>query len=126
MRWFRSRIRLGSRLALFAFAIQIAVSFGHVHVDGLASHSSTLALAGLAPESAAALTGTRDQIQGGLADFACPICALIQLVSTSAPSAAPALPLPAIFGPFRLEAPAELALTGSPHFSFRARAPPVV
>src|SRR4030081_2334068 len=31
MRWFRSNIRLASRLALFALAIQFLLSFGHFH-----------------------------------------------------------------------------------------------
>ena len=31
MKWFRSNIKTGSRLALFALAIQFALSFGHFH-----------------------------------------------------------------------------------------------
>jgi hypothetical protein len=31
MKWFRSNLRLGSRLALFALAIQFLLSFGHFH-----------------------------------------------------------------------------------------------
>ncbi len=31
MKWFRSNIKHGSRLALFALAIQFALSFGHFH-----------------------------------------------------------------------------------------------
>src|ERR1700676_3094302 len=31
MKWLRSNIRHGSRLALFALAIQFALSFGHFH-----------------------------------------------------------------------------------------------
>src|SRR5260221_12497744 len=31
MKWFRSNIRRGSRLALFALAIQFLLSFGHFH-----------------------------------------------------------------------------------------------
>ena len=31
MNWFRSNLRLGSRLALVALAIQFALSFGHFH-----------------------------------------------------------------------------------------------
>ena len=34
MKWFRSNIRLGSRLALFAVAIQFLLSFGHFHGGG--------------------------------------------------------------------------------------------
>lgn len=31
MKWFRSNVRHGSRLALFALAIQVVLSFGHFH-----------------------------------------------------------------------------------------------
>src|SRR5260370_12700417 len=31
MKWFRSNIRHGSRLALFALVVQLALSFGHFH-----------------------------------------------------------------------------------------------
>ena len=31
MKWFRRHIKTGSRLALFAFAVQFALSFGHFH-----------------------------------------------------------------------------------------------
>src|SRR5258705_5472246 len=34
MKWFRSNIRRGSRLALFALAIQFLLSFGHFHGSG--------------------------------------------------------------------------------------------
>ena len=33
MKWFRKHIKTGSRLALFALAIQFALSFGHFHFD---------------------------------------------------------------------------------------------
>jgi len=34
MKWFRSNVRRLSRLALFALAIQVLLSFGHFHVSG--------------------------------------------------------------------------------------------
>ena len=33
MKWFRRHIKTGSRLALFALAVQFALSFGHLHVN---------------------------------------------------------------------------------------------
>lgn len=127
MRWFRSKIRFGSRLALFALAVQVVLSFGHVHVYGFTA-ASAKALSAAADQSSVTLPDSRNPIHksDGSADFDCPICALIQLASTSAPSAAPALPVPAMLGLFKLEAPEELALAVSPHFLFQARAPPSV
>ena len=40
MRWIRTHRRLGSRLALFALAVQLVVSFGHVHLDKIAPSSA--------------------------------------------------------------------------------------
>jgi len=34
MRWVRSNTRFASWLALFAFALQLTLSFGHLHLDG--------------------------------------------------------------------------------------------
>ena len=42
MKWFRSNIRLGSRIALFALALQFALSFGHFH--GGAAEASPMQL----------------------------------------------------------------------------------
>ena len=38
MKWFRSNIKHGSRLALFALAVQFALSFGHFH--GIAAQAA--------------------------------------------------------------------------------------
>jgi hypothetical protein len=126
MRWFRSNIRAGSRLALLALAIQIVVAFGHVHLYGFGRAS---AKAGAPADVFAAVApNPRDSLpnSGGPADPDCPICALIQSASTSPPSLAPALLLPLTFIPLRREAKSELAKAASPHFLFQARAPPSI
>ena len=126
MRWFRSNMRLGSRLALFALAAQMALSLGHIHFDSPASAKS--ALPAVMAGSGAELPSTRAPIHksGGLIDPHCPICAFIQLLTTSAPSAAPALPLPQTIGLIGLRAPVELALAPRPPLLFQARAPPSI
>ena len=46
MHWFRSRSRLGSGLALFSLALQLALSFGHIHLKdivGTANASTSIA-----------------------------------------------------------------------------------
>jgi hypothetical protein len=128
MRWFRSRSRLGAYLALFALAFQLAVSFGHVHLEHFTPPSAAMgasALAG-APPSADDLNPPSNP--GGRehpADDRCPICTLIHLAGALVPAEMPSLPLPAVFGRLRLEAAADFDLT-SPHGAlFRARAPPI-
>jgi hypothetical protein len=111
-------------LALFALAVQVMLSFGHVHFDNLASVSTKSAMA---TGSGSVLLSERvpGHNPGGSGDADCPICALLQLVATSTPSVAPALPLPASLGSIRLQALTELAPAASPHLLFQARAPPV-
>jgi hypothetical protein len=120
MRWFRSKLHLGSRLALFALAVQMMLSFGHVHPQGVTPASTESAMM----TGSGTLLGPSGHDPDGSLDRDCPICALIQLVATSAPPVAPALPLRASRGSIRLPASAELALASALHFLFQARAPP--
>jgi hypothetical protein len=41
MKWFRSNLKQGSRLALFALAVQFALSFGHFHGDAAQAAPAT-------------------------------------------------------------------------------------
>jgi hypothetical protein len=123
MRWFRSNLGLGSGLALFALAIQMMLSFGHVHLDKHASPSTQSVMtigSGAVFPSERALSHNPD----GSPAADCAICALIQLVANSVPSMAPALPLPARFGSIRLRASAEWISVLSRHSPSQARAPP--
>jgi hypothetical protein len=126
MRWFRSRKRAGSYLALFALAFQLAVSFGHVHLERIAPPSVGASALAAAQIPAADLnapsnpTGRED-----LADDCCPICTLIHLAGTLVPAEMPLLALPTVAGRLRLELAAEFDLTASHAALFRARAPPI-
>jgi|SRR5215472_4918364 len=126
MRWFRSHIRSGSRLALFALALQLFVTFGHVHLDGLLSGPATSAAA--VRHATASLHNPRDTSQQapGLADDDCPICALIQLANASPPSVAPPLPTPTLLGGLKLVAPDDMWQAGSHRLAFQARGPPSI
>lgn len=121
MRWIRSHRRLGARLALFALAVQIVVSFGHVHLDKLASSAPVISL----------LTANHDQTpaspghHSGAGDV-CAICAVIGLVASSVlPEAAQLSPPAAAPADWPHEFAAAPPLS-DPHHSFQARAPPAV
>jgi hypothetical protein len=127
MYWIRANIRFGCRLALFALAVQMVLSFGHVHIAAPTLASTNGEQLGAADESGLSLWRAITPIHksdGSVSDD-CPICALIHLSSTSAPTAAPALPLPLNLGPLVLQAPAELPFAASLHYLFQARAPPI-
>src|SRR5262245_59969726 len=100
MGWFRSRSRWGSYLALFALVVQLALSFGHVHIEGgapVAGHASQLLGIHPASAAAAATVDAASQEFPALADDHCPICALIHLASALVPATAPTLPQLAVF-----------------------------
>jgi hypothetical protein len=125
MRWFRSRKRAGSYLALFALAFQLAVSFGHVHLERIAPPSvGASALAHAQPPGDGLNAPSNPTGREGLADDHCPICTLIHLAGTLVPAEMPSLPLPTVVGRLRLELAAEFDLTASHAALFRARAPP--
>jgi hypothetical protein len=125
--WIRSNLRGLARLALFTLAVQITLTFGHVHLDGLAP-ASAQAAAPFAEQAAAPLAKApgKNQKSHGTADLDCPICALIQLASTCAPSVVPPLPVPAILGDTILETPGAEGFSASPTFAFQARGPPAL
>ena len=126
MGFFRSRSRLGSYLALFAIAFQLAVSFAHVHLERaspIAAAASALADAPTPNEEVTAPSAPADHKT--LADDCCQICALIHLAGTIMPAETPPLPLPGIFFRLRLKTAVAFDLAASHRALFQARAPPL-
>ena len=105
MKWFRRHIKTGSRLALFALAIQFALSFGHFHVDaaraapamqiGLtdADLSYVAACAGQAAGEAGAAAARRSRYRSPPGRN-CAICAVLSLASNLLFAHPPLLLLP--------------------------------
>ena len=128
MGWVRSNIRLGSWCALFALAIQFALSFGHVHRAefpwGSASANRSAIGTGAALPGSDAFSTPAKPI--GLASDYCAICAVMVLASSARPTAAPVLPMPAVVPRERFEKNAEIIPAALPHLLFQARAPPFV
>jgi hypothetical protein len=126
MCWFRSRSRVGSYLALFALAFQLAVSFGHVHLEHVApvaASATALASTQASPDDLNAPSTPPDRED--LADDCCPICTLIHLAGALVPAETPSVALPNVFGQPRLELDAEFELTAPQAALFQARAPPL-
>ena len=132
MRWFRLNIHLGSWCALFAITIQLAVSFGHLHPQGIVpTHANSILVALFddlsstnAPDNPAAPAIPRKSQHRTASDF-CAICSLIQLTGTMLPAATPPLPQTIVLGRALLGRGDQLALAHSHRGLWHARAPPL-
>jgi hypothetical protein len=96
MRWFRANRTFGGRLALFALAVQLYLSFGHLHpqdIYGPAHLPVNGPIAAMAADHASVLTSDHRSTGG---DDYCEICATISLLSTSFVAQAPQLPVPLV------------------------------
>jgi hypothetical protein len=93
MRWFRANRILGSRLALFALAVQFVLAFGHIHHEDIyGSARPALAMAAAVPGGSQPLPANHPSKHS---DDYCAICATVSLLGNSFVAAAPTLPLPA-------------------------------
>jgi hypothetical protein len=119
MGWFRTHVLVGSRLALGALALQLLVSFSHVHLGDLTQASERPTGVTVADKSGSALPEPSRKH-----DPVCDICVLIQLASGSVAAAAPMLSPPDWFEWTPPQASTVLPRAVAARLSFRARAPP--
>src|SRR6516225_7627567 len=121
MSWVQHHRRHGAMLALIALALQLVLTFGHVHLRG-AGGSSLRIIAGQASLAHPPLQAPV-QIPSDDDDY-CAICASIFLASSAFAPAPPQLLVPANFQ--RVEHSLESArpLADSRRLAFRSRAPP--
>jgi hypothetical protein len=127
MGWVSSHKRHGARLALVALALQIVLSFGHVHLENLPLDGARAAhFAGVEGHHAALTQASRQAPaqNPGDADDYCAICASIFLASTSFASQPPPLPVPAGCERIAHSLDALFGTTEPRRFAFQSRAPP--
>jgi DUF2946 family protein len=145
MSWFRSNVRLVSRLALFALAIQVLLAFGHFHgnsaqaapwvieanqpgfhdtVGSLATHMDACARASHEDASRAVGLKASDHESDGRPTDDCAICAVMAQASALVLATPPYLlgvqPASSVY-----LADAEFILLNSARAVFQPRAPPI-
>lgn len=135
MKWFRSNIKSGARLALFAIFVEFALSFGHFHALAAPSPAkvthSVLSSASHADAGKLA-TGkqTEPQQAPGKPDHnrqlpdACAICAVMAMASTVVFASPPILRLPEAVDLLYRSTDAEFVHLKSAGVAFQPRAPP--
>ena len=129
MGWVHCHKRYGARLALVALALQIVLSFGHVHLENVhldgvrISHG---AAAGAHNTVAVQASGQLPAQNPGSDDDYCAICASIFLASTSFVSQPPPLPVPVGFRHIEHSFGTAFGIIEPRRVAFRSRAPPAV
>jgi hypothetical protein len=121
MAWIHRHRRHGALLALAALVLQILLSFGHVHLHGVAQSAPaaithSIALADKNSRTPAPIPADTD-------DY-CAICASIFLASSAFAPAPPQLVVPASFQRIEHCFKAARPLAESLRLAFRSRAPP--
>jgi hypothetical protein len=124
MKWFRSNIKNGAKLALLALLVQFALSFGHIHGFAPQAASATQTVlpadhvADTKPKSAP-VKHDSDQTSD-----VCAICAVMAMASTVLFSTPPLLLLPDAVQILHRITDAEFVHLKSAGTAFQPRAPP--
>ena len=118
MKWFRTQIRTGSRLALFALAIQLVLSFGHVHPANARAGTTDSAIESVQLPSP--LPAPDQHPADG-----CDICAVMAMAGTVLLSTPPVLLLPQAVAFLYLATDAEFVHLNSLAGAFQPRGPPL-
>jgi len=133
MKWFRSNMKTGARLALFALTVQFAMSFGHFHppasqaasggrlgpAHGGTTHPTSLSVDGLAAMQSSPTTDDDHQPADN-----CAICAVMTMADTVLFSTPPLLPMPQAVEFHYLTTDARLVQLKSTGVAYQPRAPP--
>jgi hypothetical protein len=127
MRWFRANARFSGKLALFAMALQFALSFGHIHPEDIYGAQATVAAA---VHAASAAVAKAEKPRPGdpsskHSDDYCAICATMSLLGNSFVAAPPLLPVPQVFSRAVEHVDSVAVLVIAPRRApFQSRAPP--
>jgi len=138
MKWFRSNIRHGSRLALFALVVQLVLSFGHFHgstaqaapeIQSAPLQTSAYDANGLPAATAvdqfARQQPAPDHDSGQQPGDNCAICAVMAMANNLLFATPPLLLLPQVVEFLYQTTDAEFVHLNSVRVAFQPRAPPV-
>ena len=133
MKWFRSNIKHGTRLAFFALAVQFVLSFGHFHAIAAqaapalqsGTTQSDISYTGILPAPDAVNKSTPQQPASDHdSDDFCAICAVMAMANAALFATPPVLPSPQAVEFLYLVTDAEFVHRNSARVAFQPRAPP--
>jgi hypothetical protein len=137
MRWFRSNIKRVSHVALFALAIQFALSFGHFH--GVANQATSATQSGSAKSAFLVADNLATQVEynpsasrpapshdpGEHPGDICAICAVMAMANAALFATPPTVLLPQAFDFSYTAKTTELVRVSPVRVAFQPRAPPI-
>jgi len=119
MTWFRTKLKHSATLALMVFAINLALAYGHCHVDGARDHRAAAGLSG---------SGVSDDgrvpINTNGDDDGCAICKTVAALGTALAPTFAALPVAFRYARLDLTPANEIALRQNARTDVRVRGPP--
>jgi hypothetical protein len=124
MRWLRDNIRQGSWVALIALAINLALSFGHVHAIDAAGHehhSDGLIAANIGLSEADHGQAQPDNDHG---DHLCPICVATAAIANAFAPTPPVVQIEFTAATIDHAIESTLAVVEPRRAAFRSRGPP--
>ena len=118
MNWLRSKAKKLSLLALFALALQLGLSFGHVHHDRAFAGTATIS-----DQASAASRDNSNSDTDGRQDL-CAICATVAMANALIDSTPPVLPVPVETTASDIFRPSAARSASAHLLGFQSRAPP--
>jgi hypothetical protein len=122
MKWFRSKLKYGSRIALFALAIQFALSFGHFH--GIAAQAAPRTAPGIS-QAAQPQQPASDHDSDRQPNDGCAICAVMAMANAVTFATPPLLLLPQAVEFSYQTTDTEFVHLSAVRVAFQPRAPPI-
>ena len=124
MQWFRANRRLGGRLALFALAVQLVLSFGHIHREDIFGRTFGWNTAAAAqPAADQSRTAPADRGSNHADDY-CAICAATSLLGNSFAAAALQFAVPLVSRAIEHLDGVAAVVAAPRRTAFQSRAPP--
>ena len=127
LRWVRTNKRFGACWALFALALQFALSFGHAHHSQIAepfAASPQFTVLDHAPETAISNSPKLPITPAGRILDYCEICVTASLTGNGVPATPPQVCVPAVMRQIRFWLEVDAIFAISSYRPFQARAPP--
>jgi hypothetical protein len=122
MNWFRAKTRQATSFALFALTINLALSFGHIHLEGFRGGKTN---AGVLLSAISHAKSGQPVKHDGHPDDLCPICMARAALGAGLATNPPVLPLDFAYVTIEPISGADLAIPQQPRANFQSRGPPL-